>query len=138
MSQEVDLSTPLTREERAYLLARGRYGDVDRADSMHGGSSPDELLSGDGTGTHPVSVLTSDQAADRKRRLLEELAAIEAAEQSTDAVEPDEDDGDVELKPYEDMTVQELDTELKARSLSTAGKQAEKVARLNKDDADNA
>jgi hypothetical protein len=135
VSQEVDLSTPLTRAEREYLLARGRYGDVERADSQFGGYTPDELLSGDGTGTHPVSVLTSDQAADRKRRLLEELAAIEAAEGATTEAPADEDE---ELKPYEDMTVPELDAELKARSLSTAGKQAEKVARLHKDDEDNA
>lgn len=139
MSQEVDFSTPLTEAERAYLLGRGRYADVERADAAHGGSTPDEMWQGDGTGTVPQSVLTSDQAAARKATLLRELAEIEAAESAAETPATDETPADdAELKPYEEMTVPELDAELKVRSLSTAGKQAEKIARLHKDDADNA
>jgi hypothetical protein len=132
MSQEVDLSKPLSDKDRAYLLGRGRYGDIERSDNMYGGSTPDEMLVGDGTGTRPTSILTSDQAAARKQQLLDELAAIEATEGAT---VPEADVEDEALKPYEEMTVAELDAELKARSLSTSGKQVEKIARLHADDA---
>lgn len=130
MSMEVDLSTPLTDEERKYLMERGKYADVERVDNLHGGETPDELLAGDGTGAQPVSVLTSDQMATRKERLLAELRAIEEAEQASD--DSVGDDGDV--PPYESWKAAELKKELKARNLSQSGSQDELVARLYEDD----
>lgn len=129
MSMEVDFSTPLTEQERAYLLMRGRSHDVERADNQTGGQTPDEMLSGDGTGTQPVSLMTSDRMAQRKAELERELRLIEEAEQAT--ADTDEDD---ELPPYEAWKVADLDKELKARNLAVTGSKEEKAARLNKDD----
>lgn len=128
MSMEVDFSTPLTLKEREYLLERGRYADIERMDNAHGGSTPEELTAGDGTGTVPVSLLSSDQAAARRAKLLAELKQLDEIE----GVSQDPDDD--ELPPYESWKVPELDAELKDRKLPVVGTKEEKVARLYKDD----
>lgn len=128
MSMEIDLSTPLTDDERQYLLMRGRLADIERADSLNGVETPD-APEGDGTGPKPISLMTSEQRATEAERLRARLAEIEG-----DADESDEDE-DVEPEPYDAWTVQELDAELKRRQLPTSGTKAEKVKRLEEDDA---
>jgi hypothetical protein len=132
MSMQVDLTTPLTREERAYLIERGQTHVIERADAQHGyDGSDDDLNEGDGTGTRFEAVTQGERAAERKQRLLEELAAIEAAEGNTA-----DDDEDVELadKPYEEWSKAELDKELKTRELPGGGTNADKAARLRAND----
>jgi hypothetical protein len=128
MSMEVDFSTPLTDQERAFLLERGRYADIERADSAHGTSTPDELLRGDGSGPGTKPLLTGERIVARREELLAELAALDAA----DGVD-DEEDG--ELPPYEDWKVPELDKELAARGLPVQGNKSEKVQALYDDDS---
>lgn len=130
MSMGVDYSKPLTPEERAYLLERGKYGDIDRADAMHGVETPPDE-GGDGTGLVPVSALTSEQAAGERERLLARLAEI-------DGTDADDDDADDALPPYEEWKITELRKEAKARNLDTTGDVPALAARLRTNDAENA
>lgn len=131
MSMAVDLSKPIGPQERAYLAERGLYADLERADAMHGTDAP-ALPTGDGTGLQPVSLLTSEQQASEKARLvarLRELGVDVPEEDSTPATE----DGDT-LPPYETWDVKELDAELKRRKLATSGNKEEKANRLYDND----
>jgi hypothetical protein len=127
MSMEVDFSTPLTDEERAYLAERGRYADVERVDAMTG-SEPQPFGEGDGTGLKQASVLTSDQMASERERLLARLAELNAMAPDAD------DDSDTEVAPYEEWTPQELKDELGRRGLPKSGTKADLVARLEEND----
>lgn len=130
MSMAVDLSTPLTKQEREYLAARGLYAELERADQMSGEASP-ELPAGDGTGLQPVSLLTSEQQASERQRLLARLRELDAGTGDSDVEEvPEESD----LPPYEQWDVKELDAELKERKLPTSGSKADKANRLYADD----
>jgi SAP domain len=131
MSMAVDFSTPLTTKEREYLLARGRYADVERADNAHGTTGDPGLLAGDGTGLEPKSLLTSEAAARRKADLLAELRAIEELEGSADA-------DDEEGIPYEKWKLSELQDEAKRRNLDPIGVKQVVVDRLYSDDEANA
>lgn len=133
MSQEVDFTKPLSDKDRAYLLMRGREIDVARLDEAHGVETDPALLAGDGTGPESLQVNSAEAAADRKRRLLNELAEIERTEQEQGGAIADE--GDEEEVPYSAWKVSELDAELKERQLSTDGTKADKVARLEQNDA---
>lgn len=128
MSMKVDLSTPLTREEREYLAGRGRYDDITRADSMHGVDA-EPLPEGDGSGPVPhettLVARQEQEIAELKRR----LALLEGTSE-----ESEEDTEDV--APYEEWTVAELDAELKRRQLPVKGdKQAKAQALYDHDDA---
>jgi len=132
MSREVDLSTPLTREEYSYLTERSRGDLIERAHAMHGTSDDDyaDLAYGDGTGLREQPLLTGEARASRRDQLLAELAALDEAEGVSDEDEDVED-----TRPYAERTSAELDEELQARGLPTGGNKAEKVKRLEADDA---
>lgn len=139
MSREVDLSTPLTKEERAYLHMRGRIADIERADAQHGVTEADPFIDGDGTGPQQKSVLTGDRAAARKAELLAELAALEESESDEDEDTSDVEDEDGEDgESYADWTVPQLDAELAKRKLAKGGTKDDKVRRLEEDDETNA
>jgi hypothetical protein len=123
MSMHVDYSTPLTNEERAYLELRGKYHDIERVDSAHSVETPAYGV-GDGTGTTPVSLLSSDQAAGRKAALLAELARIEEAEKASGAPGTDE---DVTAAPYEEWSVDDLKAEIDVRNADKA--EGDKIAK---------
>jgi hypothetical protein len=129
MSMEVDLSTPLTREEREYLHMRGRIGDIELADNLHGQSDDPELSEGDGTGPRSWSVTTAEAAQERRERLLAELAELDKLELGAGT------DGDDEgLPPYEQWNSRDLNDELKAREMPAGGSNQEKARRLREDD----
>lgn len=132
MSMAVDFSTPLTEDERKFLNERGRYSDIERADSAHGGSAPEGFGEGDGTGPQYRPVLQGEAAAARKAQLLAELEAIEATEAAETGRDGSVEDGDVD--PYEVWTPEELTKELKRRKLTATGSKEDKVARLYEDD----
>lgn len=133
MSMAIDLSSPLTRDERAYLAERGRYADIERADALTGVTDSPDLGSGDGTGLQLQPLGTAEQRAARRAQLEAELAALSADDEED--VDPEDDD---ELPPYSEWTVPALDAELKRRSLSVNGTKPEKVKRLEDDDTLNA
>lgn len=134
MSMEVDLSTPLTQEEYAYLLQRSRQDLINRAHEMHGTSDEDyaEQTYGDGTGPQPYAALQGEARAERIDRLRAELAELEAAAGEEDEEEMDED----EAPAYSDWSVSQLDEELGNRNLPKSGSKSDKVARLEADDAE--
>ena len=124
MSMQIDLNSPLTQEERTYLLDRGRYAEVERVDSLHGVESP-ELPAGDGTGPALQGTTIVDRQNLRIEELERQLAALkgESAEDEESAEEGD-------LSPYEEWTVSELDTELKRRNLPVKGDKNAKITAL--------
>lgn len=131
MSMEVDLNTPLTDDERSYLLMRGRLADIERADSLNGTETP-PAPDGDGTGPKLQPLMTGEQRVNRKAQLLEELRLIEAQEGGAD------DSDDEEPAPYEEWTHKELDAELKRRQLTGGGTKEEKAERLYANDEQQA
>src|SRR3954465_8598992 len=69
MSMEVDLTTPLTPEERNNTHTRGREPGVERADNLHGVEGAD-VPTGDGTGPVTMQLGTAEQQAQRREQLL--------------------------------------------------------------------
>lgn len=136
MSMNVDFSTPLTEQERAYLEARGRYADIERTDNTTGVETP-AYGEGDGTGLQPSPLNSSEVAAARKQKLLDELAAIEASERAAAEANTFEGD-DEEVVPYEKWKPAELKEELERRKLDSSGVKQVLVDRLYADDEANA
>lgn len=146
MSMAVDLSTPLTDEERAYLAERGRTEEIDRADAMHGVTDAPDVGAGDGSGPRQYPLGTAEQAALEKERLLERLAQlgveVEVKEDSTEV----EDDADDDVPPYETWKTGELNAEIDRRNvgrpdsekISKSGSVQERANRLYEDDAKSA
>lgn len=131
MSMAVDLSTPLSADERAYLAERGRYAELERADSMHGTSG--ELPEGDGSAPLMRGTATYDVRDQRIAELERELQLLRGVNGEADS---DEADSDEDPEPYETWTVKELDAELERRSLPVKGDKAAKVTALyDHDDA---
>jgi len=131
MSMGVDLSSPLTAEERAYLAERGRYADIERVDGLHGVTDGPDLGEGDGTGPQYVPLMTGEQRAGEAARLRARLAELEAEDEDS------EDEAD-DVSPYEEWKKPELDAELDRRGLVKTGTNAEKAVRLREDDEVNA
>jgi hypothetical protein len=133
MSMKVDYSTPLTREEREYLEARGAHAEIERADSMNGVETP-EPGAGDGTGLQMQPLLTSEARAAEKERLLARLRQIEGDEADADLAD------DEDLPPYEEWSLDLLKTEIETRNegrehkMAKTGSQATLADRLRKDD----
>lgn len=123
MSMEVDLSTPLTAEERAYLAMRGRQAEIERADGLTDVTDPPALDEGDGTGPKMQHLGTAEARAARKEALLEELRLI--VESEGGAAEED-DEG---VAPYEEWTHKELDAEIERRGLPKVT--GDKVSKAN-------
>lgn len=137
MSMEVDLSTPLTEEERQYLHMRGRLSDIQRADDLHGVEGA-PVPEGDGTGPGVMALGTAEQSAQRREQLLAELRAmgvpVVVADESTEEVE--------EAPPYETWNSKDLNAEIDRRNMdradgdkiSKSGSVSERADRLYMDD----
>jgi hypothetical protein len=136
MSMGVDTSTPLTKEEAAYLAERGRHQELQAAADRHG-QDVNELLAapdGDGTGPRTMPLNTDLRQIQEPSVLLARLREMGVNVEVKDTpVEPDVDD-DNDVAPYEEWTVADLDTELKRRKLPTTGDKQAKVDRLYADD----
>jgi len=108
MGRDIDLSQPLSDEDREFLLARNQHAVVERNDVAFGKADADPTPPG-ALGTEP------SLASDRTEADVEAMAGGGEA------------DADV---AYEDMTHKELDAILGPRGLSTSGTIAEKADRL--------
>lgn len=130
MSMEVDLSTPLTDEERAYLHMRGRVSDIQRADDANNVTDA-PVPAGDGTAPGSEEL--------RKAQLIAELRAM-----GVDVPEQDgEQDADDETAPpYETWSSADINTEIDRRNegrtdadkISKAGTVSQRADRLYMDD----
>lgn len=127
MSMQVDLSSPLTAQERKYLEERGRYDEITRVDAMYGVETP-AFSDGDGTGPVVHGTTLVDNRDARIAELERQLADLRG---DTPDVE-DTEEGDV--SPYEEWTVKELDAELKRRGLPVKGNQSDKATALYDND----
>jgi hypothetical protein len=132
---KVDFSSPLTNQERGYLEARGLYADIERADNMHGVETP-AFGAGDGTGLQQVSLMTSEQRASERERLLARLAEIGGDSETAGT------DEDAEPDPYEVWEPADLKAEIDRRNqesgrevkISKAGSKQDLADRLYADD----
>ncbi len=132
MSMQVDYTTPLTESERTYLESRGLYADIERADALNGVETP-AFGEGDGTGLQQVGLMTSEQRATEKERLLARLREIDP-----DGFEPDGE----EPEPYEVWSGEDLKAEIDRRNaeagrevkISKAGGKQDLADRLYADD----
>lgn len=138
MSMQVDYTTPLTKEERAYLESRGLYSDIERADQLNGVETP-AFSEGDGTGLQQVGLMTSEQRATERERLLARLQEIDGGSEAA-GDDVTEDDG--EPDPYEVWSVEDLKSEIDRRNqepgrevkISKAGGKQDLADRLYADD----
>lgn len=127
MSKQIDLSKPLSEEDRAYLLSRGRTYDIAIAD----GNDASSLSAGP----------SFDANTDAAKLLAETPNTGDVNTLGREAGAPDQSSGDAptgEPSQYEDLTVAQLKDELERRDLPTTGKKPELVARLDADDAEQA
>jgi hypothetical protein len=131
----VDLSTPLTKEEAAYLDSRGRTQELEAAAERHDQNVAD-LLNTSGDGTAPtVLALNSDlQAIQSPEVLLARLREMGVNVKVDDSADVDDED-DSDVAPYEQWSVPELDAELKRRNLPVTGNKQAKAESLYADDA---
>jgi hypothetical protein len=128
----VDVSTPLTQEERNYLSERGLYAEIERADGLSGTESP-ELPAGDGTGLRLAPLNTAEARAARAEQLRRELAELEGTDAASESAEEDS---------YEDWKLEDLKAEIDTRNdgrpadqkLSKTGTKQDLVDRLYADD----
>lgn len=116
MGKSIDLTVPLSDEDRAWLLERGAYDDVRVSDAITGATAAPEEA---GPTDSPVEPTTLEVSSD-------------------DApAEPEAAQGEPEANDYTDWTKDQLMYELGQRGLSRAGNKDELTARLESDDADN-
>lgn len=128
MSREIDLSNPLSDEDRAYLLARGREQLVAQIDARRGDEEAAKLA-------HYVPGSAVDEADGVPETPGLAAPNVEAA-RSAEIVEEDDDVEAGTEDNYETWTNEQLREELDSRDLQTSGKKKELVARLRADDAD--
>lgn len=133
MSMAVDLSTPLSKEEAAYLQERGRHQELEAAAERHD-QNVSELLNTDGDGTGPTKLaLNSDLQAIQSPEVL--LARLREMGVNVAVVDESADEDDeVDISPYQEWSVAELDAELKRRDLPVTGNKQAKVDALYADD----
>lgn len=112
MSRDIKMDQKLTKEDRAYLVTRGAWGEalITRLDAQYGqdpASLPDEPVNA------PNEALVSELEAARKR-----IAELEGdlLMQANTGTAPDTDEGTEEVPPYEKWTVADLQSEVNERN----------------------
>lgn len=161
MSRQVDITKPLSDEDRAYLESRARHDLLAQNDRITNDRSTDpapevvndghtgdvdpfkeddgsDLLAGTHPGETPVNPIqaiesrgTSDLGDEDKDPDEVYPVNVEPSIQAGDG-----DAASTEDDEYSDMTNEELREELESRDLSKSGSKAEMQARLRKDDAE--
>jgi len=118
MGRNIDLTQPLSDEDRQWLEDRGDYTALRRAAEAAGESDeePDE----------------ADEADEDSQDSEDEDSDDDSDDDDSEDDESDEDDEDAVA--YEDLTNAQLAELLEARDLPKSGTKAEMVARLIEDD----
>lgn len=117
MSRDIKMDQKLTKEDRAYLVTRGAWGEalITRLDAQYGqdpASLPDEPVNA------PNEALVSELEAARKR--IAELEGDLLMQANTGTPPPPEGtegtEGTTEVPPYEKWTVADLQDEIGVRN----------------------
>lgn len=127
MSKQIDLTQPLSDEDREYLRVLGRLDDIRRNDEQfaEGYEAPEAR--------EPSATADRTQAAGIGEGTLGTRAAN--ASQPELAGEGADEVGDDTEAPYEEWNLVDLREELEVRELSKSGNKGELAARLREDDA---
>lgn len=136
MSRTIDLTQPLSEDDREYLLARGREQHVFQNDAQFSddleararglyipGSAIDLAEGVPGTPSADPTVVNGGGPA-----IPEEDPGLDSDDLVSDDLDSEEDN-------YETWTKEQLSEELENRELATTGKKDELIARLREDDA---
>lgn len=118
MARKIDLTKPLSTEDRHYLVVRDRWRDLAQADGHH---DPRRAKK------------EAEQNFSASQRSMPPTSPT-APPPAPQPVNPEDPEEEEELEPYEDWEYPDLQAELKARGLPAGGKQEELVKRLYEDD----
>lgn len=130
MSKQIDLTKPLSDEDRQYLEDRARHYEIAANDAEHAGAElPPEYLGL--TGGEPAFGVPADSHPEGVGLGEGTLRPTNPHATVADESAPTEEDSE---DSYDDMTVAELQDELENRELPKSGKKAELIARLRGDD----
>ena len=133
MSRKVDLSKPLSDDDRQYLSDRCRWDDLREADANH----PVPVERDPNTTPSSQDTSPAPQPADKGTQ----TAELPTKPLTTDSVPAQADPGDEDVDNYDDAEVwsyHDLQEEAKERKdVSAAGSREDIVARLREDDSNN-
>jgi hypothetical protein len=148
MSRQIDMSKPLSAEDRAWLIDNNREDEVRANDEAHGRDSSDlgtargampfvtgQEPSGGADRMIPTGLTPNSANADldRERREAQLKAAMEGPS-SSDGAEAGDLTYETDDNPYEDWKLDALQNEAGKRELSKSGTKAELADRLRADD----
>lgn len=150
MSKQIDLTQPLSDEDRAYLIQRGREYDVEQSDAMFRTAKEQQVPHTGDVGTTLDS--GTNAALANQTQTVETTAASAAAAAGMPGIVTADDPGELEANaealqpPYdaEGVTKKQLIAEIQRRNalpenaeyedIPTSGSKDDLVARLNEDD----
>lgn len=127
MSKQIDLSKPLSEDDRAYLVSRGRTSDILIADGKDA-SAETAGPSFDATASAEELLAKTPHTGDVNAMGVQSKQPVTTAPA----------DAEPEPSKYDDLTKQQLEDELERRELPKSGKKPDLIARLVEDDAANA
>lgn len=124
MGKSIDLSQPLSDEDRRWLEERGDYAAIAVADATHGAPEPREAKADEPSEPEDAPVpLVAEPVA-------EPNAGDDGVTEPSDSSE----DADDDVPPYEEWTADALRDECDARGLAKSGSKADLIDRLVADD----
>jgi hypothetical protein len=142
MSRNIDLTKPLSDEDRDYLLARARHREIALADANAAGTTPEPSLPDDSlTGSTPRSPDAQPASVGAQNAASGGTADNPLASPATDHTadgsdEPQDNYDDTEAWSYEDIKSEVSDRE-SDDSPALNSSRADLIAWLRKDDQDS-
>lgn len=141
MSRSIDLSKPLSDEDREYLVQRARTADLQKNAEMLNGATERPTPVDDGN-TGDIDAFTRDDGSDLLAGTHPQETTVTTIQQVEVQREPGE-SGEEPPTPeepdnYDDeaaWSYRELQDEAKVRKLTATGSREELIARLRQDDA---
>lgn len=135
MSRQIDITKPLSDEDRQYLEDRARHEDLRRNAEIVGEREADVLTPINDGNTGDVDPFKADDGTEQITGTNPGERTVTAAQAADTGVPTADDAGDEPDDDYENWTNEDLRDELENRDLSKSGNKQELVARLREDDA---
>jgi hypothetical protein len=130
MSKYIDLTEPLSDEDRAYLEARDRWADIAMSDAVNSGQEFSESMLTAGPITHHDTQRLGPNTGDVNTLGREVLSA------DSEETEISELENEFESDGYDELKVAELDALLHERELPKTGSKTDKIERLREFDSE--